>query len=1317
MLTIHVRKGLLGEDGIVTQRWPWSDGLSARSIVLQLQDQLPQSMPIDVVVNGTLIEDDYDGALNDGDELVICPHTTYGIEWGVLLAYALIMAVISAGVSYAIMALTPKPKAADDSFERGDSSSATYAWSGITTNYGQGWTLPAIYGRHATGGQVIETNVQASTEAASAVFLNNRLQILLALSEGPIHAIGDKEVSADDYLGSLSLLYTPINPISLPSDVYVNDTLLVNDGQPDLSEYGVSFGTNNWIPQDPDVNPGDVVTYWNATTQQFITEANAPVYVTKVFGSSANPAIRISEPYMTQGALISALNAGDDIRLWINSGPPFSEPERKIAAPTQIIYSIAGSAGCLMFLRSGELDQPALPSNGSINLGWDNTTQVLAVNRELVTFGQTVDVSFNAANDLVSGLRFILVFPGGLYTVNPDGGILSARVIFQMRWRYAGDFFWNDFSGGGGNVVFAASQNSITEQSDVVFTTPVSGLLEFQVERLTGNDPGMVTRCVVQDIIVSAPYEMTYPRVATMGLILSAGARYQGGLPQIQCTVDGILVRVWSATNGWSERCWDVPATPYDWHVYAPGRNPAWVLADFLLQPWGLGDYLTEDDLDLPSFAAWAVWCDRDPNPSDPWGEAQFTVDLVIDRPRPCWEWVMTICAAGRASPVFVNGKISINYQFQAAHAQGDVSIPAKTSTQLFTSNNMQDCNVTWLPRANRPTAFVYQFLNEDENYNQDVLTVEDYEGTLNDPTELHQDKWRPEQQQAYGTTRPSQLFRDGVFRHRINRLVARRIDFKTGRWALAAQIGDYIDVETEVMRPFTLIATSGVILVGGTSVNVLTVDHPTLPSTGSIKYRKDDGSPGLASWISTSSTTIETTLCTVITLASGTAVTVSSGATCVFGSTSFITEQYEVTGITLQDDLSRLVTALQVVDAVHADIVPSAFNDGASTGNAINASPSREVAPKISASNVAIERMTDGQHRLSWLSVGLLSSVTKRIYSRSADSQPWQLLGSTDRDWIDVQSPAVGQPLQLSVTADTFDGDARPPDAGTQLTVTPSEFAIVLPPAVRGGEVGNRLSMRWAPVTTALSEEYELREGQSWVGARVLYRGTQPFVDWAVPPLTSNMHICVENEDGSQGQPTAIALPVWNPDHASYFVDVSVVEDATGTFTNTEIISSSYIQLTATTLSGSYTSPELVPGFKASFLWRVAIDAREFTSDVVNDVRDRLGSGELNWRTVDAREASRSNIGVDFTRDVDDATDKVDHYDDEYAAGYIGAAGHHTRADVQGRFYDGSSWSAWETWNDQYRNAQKAQVRVVMDRESFNFDLQLHQLRIIAQL
>ena len=109
MLTIHIRKGMIGEDGIATERIPFVDGLTPRRIALHLQDQLPVHVPIDIGLNGALLDEDaYDLPIHDEDELILCPATTAGVDILAYLAYAVISAVVSVAVNYAIQALTPK---------------------------------------------------------------------------------------------------------------------------------------------------------------------------------------------------------------------------------------------------------------------------------------------------------------------------------------------------------------------------------------------------------------------------------------------------------------------------------------------------------------------------------------------------------------------------------------------------------------------------------------------------------------------------------------------------------------------------------------------------------------------------------------------------------------------------------------------------------------------------------------------------------------------------------------------------------------------------------------------------------------------------------------------------------------------------------------------------------------------------------------------------------------------------------------------------------------------------------------------------------
>lgn len=1330
MLTVHIRKGMIGEDGIATQKVPHCPGLTARNVVLHLQDKLPVEVPIDVGINGRLLtEDEYDIPLQDNDELILCPLTTYGVDWIGYIVYAIISAIVSVAVNYAVQALTPKAKQPDDPFDRGDSKSATYAWNGIRTNYGQGYTVPCVYGRHGAGGQVIWSSTEASEET---MWFADTLSIVIALSEGPIYRIGDVICSENDFLGSTSRfpanVPNTLSQGSLPSHLRVNDQLLANDAQSEIVHYEPET-TGGWSPSSPTVALGDNVFYFNQTTGANIGQGTATIL--RITGTTQQPHLFISEQF--PAAVTTALLAGNNVRMRLGSAPnaPYIRIENPPSgnptglSPFEIIKP--ASAGAYAFLRSGELAQSPLPTGADV--GFSGTRTTFGLNLQFSEYNEEHVWSYSSGTETV--MSFLLVFsaPAGLFQTNSSGDPEPYPVEFEAHWKYADYQSWSRLY----NVTTTTNSNwepiegmHISAAIGSVEVAPIgasqgfgiAGDIEVRVRRLTAaGGVGTASGLVWRDVSVITPYELSYPRTALIGLVLEANNRWNGGLPNCNIRVDGKTIRVWDSSNGWSPRCWDVPDAPFNWHTYPPGRNPAWILADFLLSPWGLGSYLTEDDLDLPAFAAWAVYCDLDPNAGTPWNEPRFTCDIVMDQPRPAWEWVIAICATGAASPVFVNGKISIAYEYRDAHSQGSVSVPAKASTQLFTSGNLQDFAVSWLPRANRPTAFVYQYLNEEIDYKQDVFTAEDYEGTLNDPTELFQDEWRPQQQQAYGTVRTSQLFRDAVLRHRINRLVTRRVDFKTGRWALIGQVGDLIDIETEVLRPFSAdVPTSGVVLVGGTSVSSIKVDHTSLPSTGQIKIRNASGAPIVAAWTSRTEGKVENTSVSVLALSSS--ITVDAGAACVFGTVDKLVETYQITGITITKNLERLVTALQWVPGVHDLIAPTAYDPGNVIGSTATASTEFNSDPLPDQRDVNITRLPQGKQRISWSQQGGTRGATTRIYYRESGSSAWELLGSAEGNHYDTDMLAIGRNYDLSIAPEDFRDQARLAEQGTQVELAPSEFTPTLAPTVAPVVSDQAGYLSWAPVKARGTEEYEIREGEQWVGARTLYRGTEPFVRWDIPPLQTSLSICVEMEDGSQGQPRAIAAPAWVPPKAHSFIAYNVITSGAGTHSNTQFVGTSYLQLTSGSLSGLYTSVSQLPGFNGPFLWRVALDVREYDGVLVDDVLDECDSAEAAWRTIDAREASIGDPGVDFTRSVDDEWYyTVDHYDGEVVSGYMGAAGRHTGIDLEGRFYDGSTWTEWTTWNDEVHTAQTCEVRLNLYRETTKHEVQVHGFTIYAQL
>jgi hypothetical protein len=847
MIRLHVRKGLLGTDGVETFSVEARQGLSARALAFQVQQHLPKSVAIECAVDGQRLDDaQLDDDLRDGCDVMLLPITSTGLEaLGPIIIEALVIAAVSAAVSYIIYLVSPRPKPQGIGQDRGDEQSATYAWDGIQTNYGQGFPVPWVYGRHAVGGQVVYTDIYATQLQNGA---DDRLRVMLALCEGPIARIGDIVAEERNDLGAIlppGVNY-PRDYVPVPDHVRIDGNLVTNPTNfVDVYELLV----NSWTAGPP--NPTIVIPSVNETLR--VWEYDGLVSYIQVGTLQINEFTN-NDPRRPVVILVNGrLPISTDIvgnatsAYYFDPGiPPVIPPSWGVtntqttnAAVVTTSTRILEVPGVRLWIRPGSLDQTPMPSDV-----FPGTSTTFGPQAQLNNIDDQFVYTYASTDDLVS-VGFVLSFPGGLYSVSPTGTQQIYSVEFEFVWRPVGTQPWRAFYDSQNptqtsttRVVSASSQRVLLDSWTGLLAAPnaapISGPIEVRILRRTNaGGVGTSSSAVWRNVTFTTPHRLAYPRTAVLGFEIGAGARFSGGLPEFSVRVDGAKVRVWDATNGWSSPTWDVPAAPFDFMDHPPGRNPAWILLDFLLAPWGLGRWLGEADIDLPAFRRWAAFCDSDPSPASPWGEPAFCCDLVGDAPRPAWEWVLAICAAGRAAPVYRNGKISVSYQYRDAHSDAGVSVSAKSAVQLLSSSQVENVQVTWLPKANRPTAFLFQYLNETQLYAQDVFPVEDFESALNDPANLQPEDYRPETIQAYGVTRPSQIFREGIFRHRVQRLVRRELTFRTGPWALAAEIGDLILFQHETLRPFGSDVPSAVtVYKSAVATNQIEVDHVIVGAT-----------------------------------------------------------------------------------------------------------------------------------------------------------------------------------------------------------------------------------------------------------------------------------------------------------------------------------------------------------------------------------------------------------------------------------------------------------------------------------------------------
>ncbi len=1009
------------------------------------------------------------------------------------------------------------------------------------------------------------------------------------------------------------------------------------------------------------------------------------------------------------------------IREWNGLGgfagdPPGSAIPSGIAINGNLLDHTNLLPGARVWTRPGNLNQTPLPSNP-----FRGATATIAIGEALNDDNAEAIYTW-PGTDPVASLAITMAFPGGIYAQDNQGNLVAAPVQFSVSWRPQGTTSWRPLYRPTttlplGTVTFgAAPRQGATVESfgaDLqIGAAPVEQVFEVRVRRLPRATLPAGTQAVDgatwRSVGFNIAQTFAYPRVALLGLELLATGRLQGALPQVRVQLDGIMVNVWDQSLGWSPLCWDVPPAPFNWMTYPPGRNPAWIALHWLLSPWGLGKWISSADIDLAAFRRWSIFCDQDPNPGNPWGEAAFTCDLVGDSPRPAWEVLLAICATGRAKPLMVGRKISVVYQFRDAHSDALVSVPAKAPVQLFTSSNCTDLTVEWLPKNARPTAFQFQFLNEAKSWAQDVLIVEDDEGSLNSPNSLGADQWRPEVVQVYGQTREGQLRRQGVLMHRLNRLVRRKVTFRTGPWALAATVGDLIEVEHEVLRPFAAaVPMSCVVRTGGTATTTIVVDHVVTGSGLQVVVRDPDGEPQRAAVSSLTPVAGGTQL----NLAA--AVTCAAGAPAVVGQVDQLTEVYEIASIALTEDVERQVVALQWVPEVYDPLDPGA-------GGTESASQAQRPGSPPAATDLRVVPQRDGTQLVTWQRPPGREAASCRVWVQDPAVGVWLFIDETRRGELRVGSLSPWRTYLVAVSvADQFGVHAAPEDSA-QLEVVAEEFPPVAPPPARrlqATPTPDGLLFAWPEMGFQDLAYYELRAGADWGAATVLWRGLVAEVALRWPRAAGTYQVAPRARSGLYGRPARLQVAsVWTPPGLTQVGTRDELSGApTGTLTGLTY-SGGTLVLSSGVHQGTYETLELELTTVTSCYWQVRWDSEERDATTADEWTFLPGSGEAAWRTANTRPPSPGLPGIDPLEIADDLVVTAEDLPDTMLAGVdAGEVGQHTWCRVESRYHDGSSWGAWAPHQDGVVTACRIQVRVILGRRSATYARTITELQIFA--
>ena len=1017
--------------------------------------------------------------------------------------------------------------------------------------------------------------------------------------------------------------------------------------------------------------------------------------------------------------------------------PPALPLARPLHAGFWINDNLQDSSGSTIpdvrtWLRKGSLGQGALPTPE-----FPGASTLHTLNQPLNDAGDSYVWTYSDTDE-IEAVAILFRAPAGSYVVGAGGTTSMLSLQFTARWRYLGEGAWRQFAvstpftGGGGTTgySFGSTRGLILPGTG---PTTISGPIQIEVTRITpaGNVPTDVTQAVLRSIGLRRPQEFAYPGVALLGVVINSTSTYSGGLPRFRQEVDGHMLRVWDGESGLSSPVWDSPdaGDVYDFAV-TPGRSPAWILGELLTNKrWGLGNEIGSDRVDWPALRRWAAYCQATPSG---WTDQRYTCDLVLDSLRPSWESVVRICWAGGAAPMWKGGKVSVVYQYRDAHSDtGGVSVAAKAPVQLINSALCDNVQLRWLPKAGRATSLDFQYLDETQGFAQNVLPVEDLESTVQDPTDPQSEPFISQVVQAYGVTRTAQLVRTGFRMHRIARLIRRELTFECGPWMLAAEVGDLIDFQHDMLRPFDALASAMQVVGGDVSDAVdVQVDHLVEIGGGELLAfagRGPTGAPIYSNVVSASPTTYRGRASTTLTLAD--AITIDSGAACLVGLRDQLVETYQVVSITLQQDMRRQVRLLQWVPEVF-DAVPASAGDS-------DYDKSEYMAPEgdgvetttVLADSVTVDATPAGAQRVSWSApvTDGGSGTRARVYMRDGSVGPFVLMGETANDSLEIASPVTWRMVEVAVSLEDASGNFTPPLASTTTTAAMPEFPPHQLPAPGGIEVvqdnnRNRCALSWSGVTSNDVVGYEIRAGAHWSNGPVVWRGEGSSVELWPAPAMPILQIAAVHSSGLHGRRATITRTVSELPYAgAALIDSTSFAPTTagGTHDGTQF-GAGVIDLQAGEYLGTFTTPEIDLAFEADFFLRLAVEVRHQDNATVADLEAiPAGTGEAHWRTVDARPASPLSPGINWRQTVDDiGATPVGELGDMLANGLQrGEPGAHVDAYIESRTKTGGAWSDWAPHRDRSVVCDGWQARARLGRVDLVRSVSLTTLRLEALL
>lgn len=716
--------------------------------------------------------------------------------------------MMAGGIADLIIGAPTTPLLSQSSSE----SSPTYGFSGIKNSLRIGAPIPVVYGEHRVAGQIVQVFTRAETTATNL-----------------------------SGTGTMEIVYTESYQV-YPDD-YGQEVQYLTDQWMQVTGTGTSFLSA--LP------PGS---RFRAGGHEFtVREVASDVSLKAYYSGQSNVPSGTSWTHIRN---VPSTSDNDVLYLLL----ALSEGEIESIGTIKIQgQAVANYRDVTTDTRLGTNGQSAITLFGD-----NSVTQITADAAIADTY-----LSYTTAAKNVTALELLVQFPQGLFVVTDGGGLGTATVDLEVEYKLTSAGSWTAF----GTLSVSDAKRSVLRRN-IRIDGLAAGQYDVRIRRTSPESTGLrrvdaVRRSAVSEIVNDA---YVYPNTALLAVKALATDQISGGLPTITAAVKGVKVKVFSSATAFSVVWTDNPAWivfdmlthtrygmgQFTWPIQHSGswtltngsatvtgsgftgkirkgqKIVVWINATAggvltvlsvqsdtqftLTATWNLttGSYSAEahrNDLDLQSFVNWAGFCNASVSDGNGGTEKRATCNMVFDQQTSSvWDAANKVCGLGLASLVKLGNYITVKYQ------------QAETSVQLFTMGNIVKGSFkeSFLPLDQRANVFEVAYLNAANDYEQEMITLEDPLLYTNSEQE------RKQTIQVYGATRSSHAARLARFYQNANRYLTRTIEFEAGIDAVAAEPGDVIDFQHDVPQW----GFGGRVGVGSTTSSVV-VDQPMTVVTG----------------------------------------------------------------------------------------------------------------------------------------------------------------------------------------------------------------------------------------------------------------------------------------------------------------------------------------------------------------------------------------------------------------------------------------------------------------------------------------------------